>query len=79
MNIRANSNRIEFHNFRKATVGIMYLKHILTYQHLKIYVAYPNNILFLTIKSKQMFVFVWMLSSNFQNLIPPMMLLLHST
>ena len=64
MNIRANSNRIEFHNSRKATVGIMYLKHILTYQYLKIYVAYPNNILFLTIK---MLLFVWMLSSNFQN------------
>ena len=66
MNIRANSNRREFHNFRKATVGIMYLKHILTYQFVRIYVANPNNILFLTIKSKQLLLFVWMLSSNIQ-------------
>ena len=53
MNIRANSNRREFHNFRKATVGIMYLKHILTYQFVKLYVVNPNtsNILFPTIKS----------------------------
>ena len=50
----------------KAAVGILYLKHILTYQYVKIYVAYPNNILFLTIKSKQLLLFVWMLSRNFQ-------------
>ena len=50
----------------KATVGILYLKHILTYQYVKIYVANPNNILFLTIKSKQLLLFVWMLSRNFQ-------------
>ena len=50
----------------KAKVGILYLKHILTYQYVKIYVANPNNILFLTIKSKQLLLFVWMLSRNFQ-------------
>ena len=33
------------------TVGIIYLKHILTYQYVKIYVDNPNNILFLTIKA----------------------------
>ena len=51
---------------KKAAVGILYLKHILTYQYVKIYVANPNNILFLTIKSKQLLLFVWMLSRNFQ-------------
>ena len=71
MNIRANSNRREFHNFNKATAGIMYFKHILTYQYVKIYVDNPNNILFLTIKSKQLFLFVWMLSSNFQTKLFP--------
>ena len=65
MNIRANSNRREFHNFRKATVGIMYLKHILTYQDVRTYVANPNNILFLTIKSI-ITAPLRMLSSNFQ-------------
>ena len=64
MKSRANSNHREFHNFRKATVGIMYLKHILTYQYVKIYVANPNNILFLTIQNKQLLLFVWMLSSH---------------
>ena len=44
----------------------LYLKHILTYQYVKIYVANPKNILFLTIKSKQLLLFVWMLSRNFQ-------------
>ena len=57
MNIRANSNRREFHNFRKATVSIMYLKHILTYQYVEIYMDHPNNILFLTIKRKQLLLF----------------------
>ena len=66
MNIRANSSRREFHNYRKATVGIMYLKHILTYKSGKIYVDNPNNILFITTKSKQLLLFVWMLFSNFQ-------------
>ena len=66
MNIRANSSRRESHNFRKARVGIMYLKHILTYQSVKTYADNPNNILFLTIKRKQLLLFVWMLSINFQ-------------
>ena len=66
MNIRVNSNRMKFHNFIKATVSILYLKHILTYQYVKIYVANPNNILFLTIKSKQLLLFVWMLSRYFK-------------
>ena len=68
MNIRANSNHREFHKFRKATVGIMYLKHILTYHYVKIYVDNPNNILILTIKSNQLHLFVWMISSiNFSH------------
>ena len=50
----------------KAAVGILYLKHILTYQFVKIYVANPNNILFLTFKSNQLLLFVWMLFRNFQ-------------
>ena len=66
MNIRANSNRREFHNFRKATGDIMYLKLILTFQYVKIYVDNPNNILFLTIKSEQLLLFIWMFTSNFQ-------------
>ena len=46
----------------------MYLKHILAYQSVKIYVDNPNNILFLTIKSKQLLLFVWMLHSVYENL-----------
>ena len=71
MNIRANSNHTEFHNFINATVGILYLKHILTNQYVKIYSANPNNILFLTIKSKQLLLFVWMLSRHFQTKLFP--------
>ena len=41
----------------KTTVDIIYLKHILTYQCVKIHAANPKNILFLTIKSKQLLLF----------------------